>query len=63
MLRLATNGSLSPHPERGGFHFGSHQMDYLPWSQAELTLDGIEAGPIFPGHLDHPIDIGGRERI
>jgi hypothetical protein len=63
MLRLATNGSHTPQAERGRLQFGPHQMNHLPRSQPELTLDGIKAGPIFPGHLDHPVKVGGRKII
>jgi hypothetical protein len=63
MFRLSTGSSLAPHAERGGLDFGPHQVDNLSGCEAELSLDCIESGPIFPGHLDHPIDVGGRKRI
>ena len=28
-----------------------------------MSLDCIESGPIFPGHLNHPIHVGKRKRI
>jgi hypothetical protein len=63
MFRLATGRSLAPHAKRGSLHFGPHQVDNLSRCEAELSLDCIESGPIFPGHLNHPIYVGGRKRI
>jgi hypothetical protein len=57
MFCFATAGSSSPHFERRGLHLASHQRDHLPRSQSKLTSNRVETCPIFPGHLDDPIDI------
>ena len=45
--------ALTPHFERTGQQLSAHQADHLGLAQARTLPDGLERGPVFPGHLDH----------
>ena len=47
--------TLTPHFPTGEFHFLTHELDDIAFGHAEVELDGIESGSIFPCHLDDAI--------
>jgi hypothetical protein len=63
MFGFSAGGTCAPQSKGGGFQFRPHQVDHITRRKAELTLDRIEAGAIFPSHLDDPIDFRFRERF
>ncbi len=53
----SASGTATPQAERRWLQFPPHQLDHLATGQTELLLDGIKCRSVFPGHLDHPIDL------
>jgi protein phosphatase len=55
---------LYPRPPAspgGGFQLGAQQRDDVGFGQAKLPLDGVEGRPVFPGHFNDPVAVGGRK--
>lgn len=53
--------TFSPHFERAGTHFCSHQFDHFAGRKTELLADGIKAGSVLPCHHDDPVNVSGRK--
>ena len=63
VLGGATRHPFAPGPKGRSLEFRTHQGDHGFFLQAELISDGLEASAVFPGHLDHPIDLLVGERL
>ena len=59
VLRSTSAHALAPHPERGGFERMAHDGDYLRFADAELSLNGLKGGAVFPGHFDDTAHVVG----
>ena len=57
MFCPSTLGPLPPHFERTRLHFPPHQVDHLARRQAELSLNRVEACPVFPRHHDDSVNL------
>lgn len=57
MLGLSSRRSFSPKTKRAWLKRCSHQLNHVPGRQTELSANGIEAGTIFPGHLNDAVKL------
>ena len=48
---------FAPHAKAAGFHFSTHESNYVFFFEAILKLDRLKRGAIFPGHLNNAIAI------
>ncbi len=48
--------ALTPHPETRGFHFFTHDRDYLCFTYTKLHLYSIKWSPVLPCHLNYSIN-------
>ena len=51
VLGTPASHSLAPGTKRAWLELGAHQSNHFSFRQAELELDGLERGAIFPGHF------------
>jgi hypothetical protein len=57
VLGAAALHAPSPAPPTAGLQLAPHQRDDLRFAQAELRLDGIEGGAVFPRHFYYAVDV------
>ena len=57
MFRPTTGSPLPPQLKRSTAQVQPHQFNNFTRSQTKLAENGVERSPIFPSHLDNPVNI------